>query len=269
MQSIMLILIALFFCGSFAEKAGAEQKPSDQQGQPHGRLDAPLPKPGDPRYSATLNFLSQQQSETRDAARSCLRRYLSRKATPSSEVKKLGAEACITCKREMIGEAKAQNELTRFLGGQFENNPQTNCGMAELYGSQAIELKKSEADMALEPVRRANFKTKLVQAIECQRKYTLVFALSTVESPENISSTAFNKCIGLFQDAVEALVRPSFLFGEGRLKELIVEDLEQLQKEVLAKSIEIVVEARSRQKIAPHSPPAGSHIDQSPKDSKI
>jgi hypothetical protein len=49
--------------------------------------------------------------------------------------------------------------------------------------------------------------------------------------------------------------------GEWRLKELIAVGLEQLQKEALPKSIEIVVEARSRQKIAPSSPPADSHID--------
>jgi hypothetical protein len=269
MQSIMLILIALFFFGSLAEKAGAQQIPSDQQGQPHGRIETPLPKPGDPRYSATLNFLSRQKSETRDAGESCLRHYLSGKATPNSEVKKLSAEACRQCKLEMIGEAKAANELDRLLSVQFEYNSKTYCGMAELYGSQAIEFKKREADLALEPIRGANFKTKLVPAIECQRKYTLGLALSTAESPENISSAAFNKCIGLFQDAVEALVRPSFLFGEGRLKELIAERVAQLQKEALPKSIEIVVEARSRHKIAPPGPPADSHIDQSPKNSKI
>jgi hypothetical protein len=265
----MLILIALFFCGSLAEKAEAEQMPSNQPGQPHGRVETPLPMPGDPTYSDTLNFLSRQQSETRGAADSCLRRYVNRKATPSSELKKLAADACTACKSELFGEAKAANELDRLLRIQFEYTPEKYCGMAALFASQAIEFKKGEADRALEPIRHTNFQTKIVPALECQRKYTLVFALSTAESPENISSTAFNKCIGLFQDAVEALVRPSFLFGEGRLKELIVEHLDQLQKETLSKDIEIVVEVRSRQKIERSSPPADSHIDQSPKDSKI
>lgn len=238
----------------------AEEAPRYQHEDAPEIVRTPLPKPGDPSYSSTANYLRQNYHETRVAAESCLRRHLSRRASPTSDAKKLGMEACTACTREMNAESKASYEFDRLLlqDANRTYDSKLHCDIPQVYASEAIEAKKREADRALQPVREAKFREKAATAAECQKKHSLLFALSTSEPAEDISIAAFNKCRELWFEAVEALVSQSM--GAFR-QQTIDEHLEHLRKATLEKDIAIVVEARARQRVERAKPTVdGSEI---------
>jgi hypothetical protein len=121
------------------------------------------------------------------------------------------------------------------------------------YAASVIKMKKEREIEDRKPALQEAMKSKLVPTLGCSEKYSLMFALATSETPENIANTAFNKCSQLFEDAAEASIDPSYsVYWHGEYKRAMVDEM---RKGALDRTIGIVVEARARQRLAPARPP--------------
>jgi hypothetical protein len=123
------------------------------------------------------------------------------------------------------------------------------CAEGLIYSLSAIKEKQKKEEADLEPILQDRMKMKLRAAIDCDEKYSKLFALSTSESPENIATAAFAKCEPLFADAAEVRINP--IYKDGARAERVSDILEAFRDEALKRTIAIVIESRARQKLAP------------------
>ena len=200
------------------------------------------------------DLLKERQRVSRNVADDCVKEFVTRRAVPNSTTAALLSSACAACRTAISDSCTADFEWDRFLMGRISGDPNRairstpsdRCAVYGYLASNAIDEKKVDAERAVEPIRRAKYKKTLNAADNCQDEQVTLFALSTSESPENISVGSYNKCRQLYRLAAKALFSPSFRYGDGRVEELVEEHLQVLKAGRLERDVRIVIEARSR-----------------------
>jgi hypothetical protein len=240
--------------------------------------------------SQSLASIEAKRELTREAVVSCVEKYIDTHVKASDEVKYLWPAAHNHCRIEctVSNSAEADKEEYDNRRDQFYyNDPayrqrkdksvaDTRHGKACSgdrplsatldYAAAAIKKKKDEEIDARRPALMEAMKAKLLPALDCNAKYSSLFALTTTESPENIAITAFSKCEQLFEDSAEASIDPSYgPYWHGEYKSYRIEILRET---ALKETTRIVVEERARQRLAPPSPPNAEMNSRKP-DPKI
>jgi hypothetical protein len=225
------------------------------------------PKPGDPQFTPMLNSITDRIATAKSALNACVHSFIDKNAKAESDRDTLAHNSCLACVRQDRAFSDAENEFFRFQNGwnpsfTGDNTKDTVpfkpgiCAEGLIYASTVITDLKAKEQAAQEPILQSAMKSKLVPALECNEKYSKLFALTTSETPENIAVSAFAKCEPLFNEAAEARVNP--IYQSGARTERITELIEMFRQASQKRTIGIVVESRAIQKLEPVAPNSNS-----------
>jgi hypothetical protein len=222
--------------------------------------EANYPKPGDPRFGPMLRSIKDRITKSEFELERCVHRFVDKKVTSESDSQILARQACFACERSDRDLNDAQNDLIRFTNGWNPSYQGDNtkdkfpfkaglCAKGAIYAYSAIEHKNEEKKKSLEPILEAAAKLKLKPAMECNQKYSVLFALTTVESPENIAKAGFANCQSLFDEAAEARINP--VYTGNRRAEMVKGMMTTFRDHALEQTITVTVESRARKQIGP------------------
>jgi hypothetical protein len=181
--------------------------------------------------SQSLASIEARRQSARTAVVACIERHIDAHVKSSDEAKYLWSAARGSCAAECKKSNGAEVDLREYNNRHdqlyYSNSDYRRASdkMVALalegcagdpitttleYADSALKKKREQEIEAREPVLLEAMKAKLIPALDCNAKYSTLFALATTETPENIATAAFNKCSQLFEDAAAARIDPSY-----------------------------------------------------------